>query len=106
MTSSGGLPAAPQGIRIQAGTSSSTVSWSPVSGATSYVVVLEYTYPNSEVGPIPQVISKEVTGGSSTSFVYSRKINKAAVIALTGGTISGGAKQFTPLDDISDVYPS
>lgn len=75
-----------------------------MSGASGYVVLVEWLV-NSEVGPLPFVWAREVAGGSSTSFTYNRKFTRAAVVAINGGTVVGGAKQFTPLDDVADVRP-
>jgi hypothetical protein len=93
-------------VRVAAQEKTSTVTWSPVAGATSYVVLFEWMVYNSEVGaPLPVYISREVTGGSSSSFTYSRKLTRAAVVAISGGTIASSAKQFTPVNRVSDVYP-
>lgn len=102
----GALPAAPQNVRLRASASpkSSTVTWNAVQGATGYVVLMEW-YTNSEVGPLPFVWAREVAA-SATSYTYNRQFTRTAVVAITGGTIPNGAKSFTPLDKVIDVFPS
>jgi hypothetical protein len=102
--SSGALPDAVSNVRIAAQDKTSTVTWSPVAGTTSYVVLFEWMVYNSEVGaPLPVYITREVVGGSSSSFTYGRKLTRAAVVAVTGGTIASSAKQFTALNRVNDV---
>jgi hypothetical protein len=104
--SSGSLPDVVSNIRIAAQEKTSTVTWTPVSGATSYVVIFEFKIYNSEVGaPLPVYDAREVTGGSSSSFTYSQKLTRVAVVAVSGGTVAGGAKQFTALSKVNDVFP-
>lgn len=84
------------------------MTWTPVSGATGYVVLMEWMVYNSEVGaPLPVYVAREVFGGGSSSFTFSRKLTRVAVVAISGagGTIGGGAKQFTALNRVGDVYP-
>lgn len=102
--SSGTLPPAPQNVRIQNTNRPSTVSWSPVADATSYVVVFELKT-DSEVGVVSVYSSREAIGGSTTSVTIDSTVYSATVVALYGGTIASGAKRFTPLDNVRDAYP-
>jgi hypothetical protein len=76
----------------------STVSWSPVAGAQSYIVQYVVTT-DSEVGPTQISVTAEVTGGA-TSFSSKTRIDLAAVIALYDGTVASGAKRFSSIKEI------
>lgn len=99
---SGTLPATPQDVSVQSAPRDSTVTWSPVEGATGYVVLVQW-FTDSEVGPLPFVWAREVEG---TSFSYDREFTRAAVVAIGDGDIPSGAKAFTALGGVRDVSPS
>jgi hypothetical protein len=61
---------------------------------------------DSEVGPLPFVYAREVLGAQASSYTYARRFTRATVIANTGGDLSTGAKRFTALDQVIDIYPS
>lgn len=87
----------PDTIQVQAARRSSTVTWSPVEGASGYVVFVKWLV-DSEVGFNPFVWAREIRG--ETSFTYNREFTKASVVA-----IGQGETAFSPLDLAYDVEP-
>lgn len=74
------------------------MTWSPVQGATGYVVMVEW-FTSSEVGPVAFVWAREL-GADATSFNFNREFTRAAVLAE-----GDGPKAFTALSAVEDAFP-